>query len=279
MSRQFTPLSALVNDYMLLAKEEDRFDKHISETKCRSLALQGLREVTFDVGKSLNAIVLDVDPNTLSVPMPSDYLNYVRIGFIGQNGEFMPLGVNNNLGSLNEENLLDNTGAKLLDSDGIEITAYYQNQNPQQSGSVSSAFSQYLRIPYRVNKGGMYGVGGGENKNGSYRIDNKNSRIHFSSGTNEYNKIILEYIADEAMSSNPRVPSFCVETVKSYIYTRFIEAKVNVPANEKARAESKFYREKKKSRARMNSISKAEIMQQITRRFQLAGKLATRVYH
>ena len=143
MSRQFVPLEAIVNDYMLMAKEDDRVDKNISITKCRSLAVSSLREMQWDVAKSFNSIVLDVDENTSSVDFPTDYVNYIRVGFIGKNGEFYPLGVNNNLSFLNQENILDSSGFKILDNDGIEITTYSTIPSNPSVSYGESFFLQY----------------------------------------------------------------------------------------------------------------------------------------
>ena len=272
MSRQFVPLSAVVNDYMLLAKEDDRVDKNISITKCRSLAVSALREMQWDVAKSFNAIVLDVDESTSSVDFPNDYVNYIRVGFIGKDGEFYPLGVNNNLSFLNQEYILDNTGSQLLDSDGINITSYYTtSENP----SVDTGkFFKYNMFGIGKN-GGIYGAGSRGNKNGSVIFDNQNGKIFVDSSRTQ---IVLEYISDESMSSNPRIPTMIQEAVKASIYYNYIDGKIQVSANEKERARRKFYTEKKKARARMNTISKSEIFAQIARRFQQAAKIPSRVY-
>ncbi|QDP47293.1 MAG: putative structural protein [Prokaryotic dsDNA virus sp.] len=272
MSRQFVPLEAIVNDYMLLAKEDDRVDKNISITKCRSLAVSSLREMQWDVAKSFNAIVLDVDENTSSVDFPTDYVNYIRVGFIGKDGEFYPLGVNNNLSFLNQEYLLDSSGAQILDSDGIQITAYSTT-----TGSPSVATGEFFRYNmFGIGKsGGVYGAGSTGNKNGSVIFDNQNGKIFVKSSQSQ---IVLEYISDEAMSSNPRVPTMIQDAIKASIYYNYIDGKIQVSANEKERARRKFYTEKKKARSRMNTVSKSEIFAQISRRFQQAAKIPSKVY-
>ncbi len=276
MARYFVPLDALINDYMLLAKQEDRYDKYISMSRVRSLAVAGMRELQHDVSKSFNAVVLDVDENTISVDLPNDYVDYVRIGYLNADCEFMPLGLNNNMGSINQEFLLDNTGAKLLDNDGIELTAFHVC-DPQSPSTTSGASYNYLASPYRANEGGVYGWGGGRNRNGEYRVDVNNEKIFFST-KGMLDQIVLEYIADESLSSNPRVHVYVESAIKAYIYKAFVEGNINVPQNEKMRAEKIFYREKNKARARMNKVIKSEIFLQISRRSQSAPQFASRVY-
>ena len=44
------------------------------------LGMNGLKELNFDVSGGVRTVELVVDPNTLTVNLPSDYVRYTKIG-------------------------------------------------------------------------------------------------------------------------------------------------------------------------------------------------------
>jgi len=58
----------------------------------------------------------------------------------------------------------------------------------------------------------------------------------------------------------------------AYVYYKAVERKSSVPANEKARARSEYYNEYRKANARMNSITKDEILRTIRKNFKQSPK-------
>ena len=77
---------------------------------------------------------------------------------------------------------------------------------------------------------------------------------------------------------NPRILTYAIEAVKAFIYKNLIAKKIGVPANEKMLANRAYANEKKKVRARVNKLSKADIMFQISARTQSAPRTAGRIY-
>lgn len=91
-------------------------------------------------------------------------------------------------------------------------------------------------------------------------------------------EVVLVYIADESMKKNPRILTYAIEAVKAFIYKNVIANKASVPMQEKMRADRKYNLEKKKVRARVNKLNKAEIMFQISKRTQSAPRGSGRIY-
>ena len=118
--------------------------------------------------------------------------------------------------------------------------------------------------------GRLYGAGGGQ-RVGQYRINLDQNRIEIevSGSTTE---LILEYISDEARSTNPVVHVYAEEALRSYVYYKLCERKSNVPANEKARARSEYYNERRKAKSRLSNFSKEEALKTIRKNFKLAPK-------
>lgn len=62
-----------------------------------SIAIRGVNELGFDVLKNVKRKLVGVDTTTKSALLPTDYVNYTRVGFINQGNEVQDLTVNPNL--------------------------------------------------------------------------------------------------------------------------------------------------------------------------------------
>ncbi len=97
------------------------------------------------------------------------------------------------------------------------------------------------------------------------------NRIEVDTSSN-FTEVVLEYIADEARSSNPLVHVYLEEALRSYIYYKLCERKSTVPANEKARARAEYYNERRKAKARLSNFSKEEALRTIRKNFKMEPK-------
>ena len=339
MARTFINIDNIVNDYMI-NRDEDDYGKITSPLRVRSLALAALRDLQYDSLRTFKAMSIPVNKSTMSIDFPTDYVTYSKIGVLNDNNQFVTLVLNNNLPNLNQENLLDGNGGKLLDSDNFEITAYSDNNNKKtridigkvasqsgknlifssnisnlglaigdelfnsdgefslgsivsfvdsftveltsntassvgdyiytfKYGSQSSSSNNLIYPPSDVNynrsysRNGIFGASGGKSWAGSYREDIENGRIFFSSDfPQDIDNVIIEYLADETMSSNPRISVYAEEAVKNYIYWKHIQRKSNVGLGEKQIAKKNYTNEKAKTISRLFSPTKAEILSQ-----------------
>jgi hypothetical protein len=113
-------------------------------------------------------------------------------------------------------------------------------------------------------------VGGG-NLVGEYRLNLDQNRIEVETN-NRYSQVVIEYVADEGRSSDPEVHVYAEEALRSYIYYKIIERKSSVPANEKARARTEYYNERRKANARLSNFTKEEALKTIRKNFIQAPK-------
>ena len=63
-----------------------------------------------------------------------------------------------------------------------------------------------------------------------------------------------------ARSENPSVHIYAEEAIRAYIYYRLIERKSNVPYNEKVRARTEYYNERRKANARLKAFNKEQAL-------------------
>ena len=106
---------------------------------------------------------------------------------------------------------------------------------------------------------------------GEYRVNLDQNRIEIDtdSGSSE---VVLEYIADEARSTNPVIHVYAEEALRSYMYYKLCERKSTVPANEKARARQEYYNDRRLAKARLSNFSKEEALKTIRKNYLLAPK-------
>jgi hypothetical protein len=165
MQRGYTTIDEIVNDMHLMI-DDTSYSKDAKNYQLRLLALQGLKELTFDVEQVVKTIELTPGSTTLSAHVPDDFVKLIRIGYKGEDGNFHPLGYSSNL------SLDASVSAQVGDSS-------YDENNPY----------------YHTDLGKKYGVGGGKNVLGYYRINRNDQIINFSSEVSG-KTVFLEYISD-----------------------------------------------------------------------------------
>lgn len=273
MARNFIPIDQIVNDFAL-GVDIDDYVGHISDNTIRTLALRGIREMGFDILKTVSSIKLPVASNS-TVELPDDYVDWIKIGVVGENGIVYALGENKNL-NYSQKYLTDAFGNN-VDSDNDGVYDRVDSKSATASGSpsvdlIDGAFDSYIFRNYALDGsyGALYGVGGGH-MYGDFRINLDQNRIELSTNSG-ITEVVIEYVRDEARSANPSVHVYAEQALMAYIYYKAVERKSSVPANEKARARSEYYNEYRKANARMNSITKDEILRTIRKNFKQSPK-------
>ena len=168
----YTNIDELINDFQLMI-DDTSYDKDAQIYQLRLLALQGLRELTFDVEQVVRTEQKVVTSN-LAIALPGGFVKLLRIGFKNSNNEFVPLGYKSNLS-------LDANVASQVNDD------LYDENNPY----------------YHVDLGKKFGIGGGQNTLGYYRINRNDNAINVSSEL-AGKTLFIEYISDGTSLSSPQ---------------------------------------------------------------------------
>jgi hypothetical protein len=273
MARNYISVDQVVNDFLLNVDVDD-YAGHATDISVRTHALRGIRELGFDVNKMVKSIKLPVESND-TVELPDDFVDYIKIGVVGSNGVVYVLGENKNINQ-SMTYVLDSSGNP-IDSDDDGVFDRVESKGPTNSGSPnvdliengldSFVFRNYL---YDGGLGALYGFGGGKSF-GQFRMNLEQNRVEIS-GNTDASEIVMEYISDEARSSNPVIHVYAEEALMAYIYYKIVERKASVPASEKARARSEYYNERRKANARMKSVSKDDILKTIRKNFKQSPK-------
>jgi hypothetical protein len=274
MARNKVPLDQIINDFIVTIAEDD-YAGYASDTQIRTHALRGIREMGFDMSNVVRSLKLSLNSANNTVELPDDFVDWSKVGVVGSDNLLYVLGENNNLNY--SQAYVNASGAKTgssstavdSDADGIfdridDKTSTANSLNP--SGFNSAVFRDY----YYGSQAAIYGAGGGRYR-GEFRVNLDQNRIEVSpmSGVSE---VVIEYVADEARSKNPSIHVYLEEALTSYMYYKIIERKASVPANEKARARTEYYNERRKANARIKSFTKEEALKTIRKNFKQSPK-------
>ena len=212
--------------------------------------------------------------------MPDDYVDVSKLGIVGEDGIIRALNYNGNL-NYSRKYEVDSSGTATNENDdsddgplNIEANLILDRQDDKTSTSSSDAddfnafiFENYI---FQGGTGRLYGVGGGSAP-GEFRINLDQNRIEIASNSN-FTQLVMEYVADEARATDPEVHIYAEEALRCYIYYKLCERKASVPANEKARARSEYYNERRKANARLSTFTKSEALKTIRKNFMQAPK-------
>ena len=265
-------LSQIIRDFIITLDQDD-YVSNASDIAIRNIALRGIREIGFDIGKKIRSIKLSVESND-TVTLPDDYVDVSKIGVIGSDGIIRTLNHNSNL-NYSRKYEVDSSGDATNETNdseegplNIESNIVLDRQDDKTSTSSSNSedvntytFDNYV---FQGGSGRLYGVGGGSAP-GEYRINLDQNRIEIASNSS-FTQLVMEYVADEARSTDAE------EALRCYMYYKLCERKASVPANEKARARSEWYNERRKANARLSTFTKSEALKTIRKNFMQAPK-------
>ena len=245
-SYQYVKLNDIVNNYMVGYVGDGKIIQTAKKSDVLFFAKRSLQEFSYDTLKSIKSQELTV-PESLSLVMPQDYVNYVSLCYIDSMGVKRPLYPNNNLTTNPYTKLLqDDAGLPTQDSfgenlEGTSITVErWQEANET---LINSSWYQnwvdngYMFEDYGVgsgpwNWGSLYGINPQyANSNGWFGINEREGKFTFSS--NLVNKlIVIEYISDGlAYDLDTRVPKMAEEAMYLSISYNLLANRANIADN------------------------------------------------
>ena len=272
--QNFVTLRQVVDDF-IITMDSDDFISNVNDAAIRNIALRGIREFGFDVSARVRSLKRTVASNN-TVTLPDDFLDLVKIGVVGEDGVVYILGQNKNI---NYSQKMESPASTSDSANGpLNIGANLIGDREDDKGSTSGSnsidndFDYYIfqNSLYQGGLGRLYGIGGGHLR-GEYRVNLDQNRIEIDteSGVSE---VVLEYVADEARSTNPVIHVYAEEALRCFMYYKLCERKSTVPANEKMRARAEYYNERRKAKARLGNFTKDEALKTIRKNFKQAPK-------
>ena len=96
MARNQTQLSQVIDDF-IISLDSDNYAAGASDNIIRSYALRGIREMGFDILKKIRSLKITVDTSNNTAEFPDDFVDWSKIGVVGEDGIVYALGENKNI--------------------------------------------------------------------------------------------------------------------------------------------------------------------------------------
>ena len=227
-SYEYTRLNDVIDNFLIAYVGAGKLIPSVKRTDVIFHAKRGLQEFSYDTLKSIRSQELTVN-NALSVIIPQDYVNYVRLSWTDG------LGVQHTIYPANElttnpfaNPVQDELGTPTQDSQDSNIQGTSQTEAAWASGDprrISGAFSRettdasvLINTPYDGMLGQRYGMDPATSqKNGWFTINEREGTFSFSSEL-QAQIIILEYISDgNAYDLDARIPKLAEEALYAHI--------------------------------------------------------------
>ncbi len=269
----FTRLDDVIDNFLIAYVGAGKLIPSVKRTDVIFHAKRGLQEFSYDTLKSVRSQELTV-PSSLSLVIPQDYVNYVRLSYVDNGGILHTIYPANTL-STNpwEMPAQDNLGLPTQDSVDSNITTEsiteerFDALNPRNiSGAIYGEFEEGANI-YNVDwftpaLGQRYGMSPETSQqNGWFLINEREGKFQFTS--NLSNKlIVLEYISDgNAYDLDSRIPKLAEEA----LYAHIIHAILSVSSNVQEYVIRRFKQERsaklRNAKIRLSNLKLDQIVQ------------------
>lgn len=260
---QFTSLSNIINAFEVIYVGEDKLISKASRTDIAFHAQRALAEMSFDVFKSTKAQEITV-PATLTMPLPQDYVNYVKLSWSDNAGVehvIYPMAKSSNPTAISQD--ADGT----YQTDGTDLTLKtnsatwdkYKSEIAHEDSRDDFDYDDNL-VDYNI--GQRYGIDPAfAQTNGSFYIDELKGNIHFSSNISGLT-VILKYISDSLGTEDEmQVHKLAEEAMYKQIAYAIISTRSNIPEYVVQRYKKEARASKRQAKLRLSNIKLEEITQ------------------
>ena len=265
----YTTLDDIINNFIIAYVGDDKLVPSAKRTEIVFHAKRGLQEFSYDTLKSIKSQELTV-PNSLSIVIPQDYVQHVKMSWIGDDGVkhiIYPTTLTSNPSSLP---IQDSDGVPLQDSfsenieDSTSITEenwkkanknrlsnkFFENNSDARIGDRDSAFGQ------------RYGLNPSTaQSNGWFTINSREGKISFAANLVD-KVIILEYISDGlAYDADTKVPKLAEEAMYAHLSYSLLAGRINQPEYVVRRLKQDRSAKLRNAKIRLSNINISEITQ------------------
>tara|TARA_B100000497_G_scaffold82798_1_gene92304 strand:+ start:1386 stop:2540 length:1155 start_codon:yes stop_codon:yes gene_type:complete len=270
-SYEYTSLNDVINNFIVAYVGEDKLINRVSRTDVIFHAKRGLQEFSYDTLKSIKSQELTI-PLGLGVPIPQDYVNYVRCSWIDSSGvQHIIYPVNNLTSSPFTLPLQDSSGVPIQDSFSKNIQADQslteEKWNTASDKDITGEIDKddvnvYSRDWWKLTYGQRYGLDPQVSQmNGWFQINEREGKFTFSSDL--ANKlIVLEYISDGlAYDIDSKVPKMAEDALYAHINHSILSTKTNIPEYIVQRYQRERSAKLRNAKIRLSNIKLDEIVQ------------------
>lgn len=271
-SYAYTKLNDVVNNFLVAYVGAGKLIPSVKRTDVLFHAKRAMQEFSYDTLKSINSQELTI-PHSLSVVLPQDFVNYVNLYWVDNQGaQHIIMPANNLTSNPSELPLQGSNGVPVQDNfnENIDTTSiieerwrtnFLKNEDQDVLDSSVYGWEYYYGWP-EFGYGQLYGLDPQySNANGYFTINNREGKISFSS--NLVDKVIIfEYISDGLSTDvDTRVPKLAEEAMYAYISHAIISTRINQPEYIVQRLKREASAKLRNAKIRLSNIKLNEIVQ------------------
>ena len=220
---RFIELDDIIKAFSATYVGEGKICENVNSSDIVFHAIRGLQELSYDTLNSTKEWEVEV-PSSLTLVMPLDYVNYVKLSWSDSNGVerlIYPASKTSNPSNIVEP--VQEWGGFSTSGAGTDITSTGDSD-------TKTAYKGATAITVETDTGEPIGGDGGRHgidpqysqANGSFYIDHKAGKFHFGSAL-AGKTLILKYISDGIVTSDNSinliksiVPKFAEEAISIY---------------------------------------------------------------
>tara|TARA_R110002020_G_scaffold179815_1_gene373544 strand:+ start:375 stop:1514 length:1140 start_codon:yes stop_codon:yes gene_type:complete len=271
-SYEYIKMEDVVNNFLLAYTGEGKLIPFAKRTDVMFHAKRGLQEFSYDTLKSIKSQELTI-PDSLSIIIPQDYVNYVKLSWIDDYGVQHPIyPVNNLTNNPYTVPLQDNEGTPTQDNLGENLEGSSKT-NERWDTANDRLISGFYDLEYfnagvynwnwnKIAYGQRYGLNAETSQfNGWFNIDEREGKFSFSSNL-KGQLIILEYISDGlAVDYDMRIPKMAEEAIYMHIAYSLLAGRMGVQEYVVARYKKDRRAALRNAKIRLSNIKLTEIVQ------------------
>ena len=257
---QFVTLDNIISAFMVAYVGEGKIISKVNKTDVQFHAMRALQELSYDVLRSFKTQEIEV-PNTLTMPLPQDYVNYTKITRVDGDGierVLYPTGKTSNPFAISQdsEGIYQYTGTNLTEQSPSDTWSKFKDPTED---DVNVDNSTDIEADYR---GRRYGLDPQHAQaNGTFFIDYLRGYIHFGSSV-AGETIVLHYVSDGlGTDSEMVVHKFCEEACYKHIAYGVLSTRSNIPEYLVQRYKRERFAETRKAKIRLSNIKIEEFTQ------------------
>ena len=274
-SYSYITLNDIINNFLVAYVGQGKLVLDVKRTDVMFHAKRGLQEFSYDTLKSIHSQELNI-PASLSVILPQDYVNYVRVSWIDHLGVKRIIYPANNLtiapfGTPIQDQggvpTQDNFGENI---EGTSLTVERWKRandsliNGQAGNNIDEAvdFQNAYGFEGSWNWGRQYGLDPQTSQmNGWFNMDERDGKMSFSSNL-AGKLIVLEYVSDGlGYDLDTKVPKMAEDALYAHILYSIISTRVNQPEYVVQRLKVDRRAKLRNAKIRLSNIKLDEIVQ------------------
>jgi hypothetical protein len=259
---QFVTLDHIINGFMIVYVGEGKIISKVNRTDVQFHAMRAIQELSYDVFRSFKSQEIEV-PNTLSMTLPQDYVNYTKIVRIGSDGierPIYPTGKTSDPFAITQvDGVYQFTGDNLTEQSPSNTSESYDDQTPVDYRIYDINYASDVEISV---EGRRYGLDPSHSQiNGTFFIDQLRGLIKFSSSLAN-TTVTLHYVSDGlGTDSEMVVHKFCEEACYKHIAYGILSTRSNMPEYIVQRYKKERFAETRKAKIRLSNIKIEEFTQ------------------